>query len=185
MSEQSLEQNRSTDERAKGALWKDRIEIITPIIMAVMAITIAWSSYQAVGRGQSQLLSGRFQLAETVWLMRDFQPGYNGASCIHEGDIMFILAPVNTDVDAHGNLLELMTGCPGRVQATVNLLGHSQCGTLSTVKPGKPGGTIPKQRSQRGSHLVLNPQVTDGRGRQAVIGIIACSTSFRTRSPLV
>jgi hypothetical protein len=98
---------------------------------------------------------------------------------------MFILAPVNTDVDAHGNLLELVTGCPGRAQAAVNLLEHSQCGTLSTVKPGKPGGTIPTRRSRRGSHLVLDPQVTGGRGRQAVIGIIACSTPFLTRSPIV
>jgi len=71
------------------------------------------------------------------------------------------------------------------VQAAVNLLEHSQCGTLSTVWPGKPGGTIPTRRSRRGSHLVLDPQVTGGRGRQAVIGIIACSTPFRTRSPLV
>jgi hypothetical protein len=98
---------------------------------------------------------------------------------------MFILAPVNTDVDTHGILLELMTGCPSRAQATVNLLEHSQCGTLLTVLPDKPGGTIPKRRSQRSSHLVLNPQVTGGRGRRVVNGIIACSTPFRIRSPLV
>ena len=72
-----------------------------------------------------------------------------------------------------------------RAQATVNLLEHSQCGTLLTVLPDKPGGTIPKRRSQRSSHLVLNPQVTGGRGRQVVNGIIACSTPFRIRSPLV
>ena len=98
---------------------------------------------------------------------------------------MFILTPVNSYKDTHGFLLELMIGCPGRAQAAVHLLEHSQCGTLLTVKPGKPGGTIRKRRSQRSSHLVLNPQVTGGRGRQVVIGIIACSTPFRSLSPLV
>ena len=140
---------------------------------------------QALGHGHTQLLSSRFHLVETIWLMGDCQPGYNSANRIHECDIIFILASVNTHIDTHGFLLELMTGCPGRAQAAVHLSEHSQCGTLLRVKPGKPGGTIPKWRSQRGSHLVLNPQVTGGRGRQVVIGIIACSTPFLFRSPLV
>ena len=117
--------------------------------------------------------------------MRDREAGYNGTSGIHESDIMFILAPVNADKGTHGILLELVTGCPGRTQAAVNLLEHSQCATLSTVRPGKPGGTIPKGRSQRCSHRVLDPQVTGGRGRQVVMDIITCSTPFPIRSPLV
>ena len=80
---------------------------------------------------------------------------------------------------------ELCFGRTGRAQAAVNLLEHSQWGKLLTMWAGKPGGTILNQRSQRTSHLVLNPQVTGGRGRQAVIGIITCSTQFRNHSPLV
>ncbi len=142
-------------------------------------------THQAVGHGYTQLLPSSIQLVESIWLMGDRQPGYNGAGCIHESDIMFILAPVNTDTDTYGNLLEFVTGCPGPAQAAVHLLEHSQCSTLLTVWPGKPGGTIPTWRSQRGSNLGLDPQVTGGRGRQAVIGIIACSTPFLIRSPIV
>jgi hypothetical protein len=99
---------------------------------------------------------------------------------------MFVLAPVNTHIDTHGNLLELVTRCPGPgAQAAVNLLEHSQCGTLLTVWPGKPGWTIPTRSSQRSSHVVVDRLVTGGRDRQAVIGIIACSTLFRIRSPIV
>jgi hypothetical protein len=43
---------------------------------------------QALVGGHSQLLSRRFQLAETIWLMGDRQPGNNGTSGIHEDDIM-------------------------------------------------------------------------------------------------
>jgi hypothetical protein len=69
-----------------------------------------------------------------------------------------------------------------QARATVHLLKHSQCGTILTVWPGKPGGTIRRWRSQRGSHLVLDPQVTGVRGRQAMIGVIACSTPFLSLS---
>ena len=69
-------------------------------------------THQALSRGHTQLLSGRFQLAETIWLMVDREPGYNGAGRIHEADIISILTPVNTDVDTHGLLLELMTVYP-------------------------------------------------------------------------
>lgn len=47
------------------------------------------------------------------------------------------------------------------------------------------GETIPTGCSQRSAHLILNPQVTGGRGGKAVNGIIACSTSFPIRSQLV
>jgi len=65
--------------------------------------------------------------------MGDRQPGYIDSSCIHEGDIMFILAPVNAHIDTQGFLLDLMTGYTDPAQAAVHLLDHSQCGSLLTA----------------------------------------------------
>ncbi len=56
------------------------------------------------------------------------------------------------------------------MQAFVYLLEHSQCLTLSTVRLGAPGGTVPERRSQRFFQLVLYPQEGGGRGSQLEIG---------------
>lgn len=52
MSEQNQNRPASEAESAKDALWKSRIEIITPVIMTITAIAIAWSSYQPARWGR-------------------------------------------------------------------------------------------------------------------------------------
>lgn len=70
----------SDDERAKDALWKNRIEIITTVIMAITAITIAWSSYQAALWGGEQSTNYSQASSKRVESVRSSLTGYQAVT---------------------------------------------------------------------------------------------------------
>ena len=80
MSEKNQEQNLSDDERAKDALWKNRIEIVTTVIMAITAITIAWSSYQAALWGGEQSTNYSQASSKRVESVRSSLTGYQAVT---------------------------------------------------------------------------------------------------------
>lgn len=76
MSEVGEKQHASDEEAAKEVLWKHRIEIVTTLIMAITAIAIAWSSYQAALWGGEQSTNYSKASSKRVESVRSSLTGY-------------------------------------------------------------------------------------------------------------
>lgn len=80
MSETKEGQHTFEDKSAMDAQWKHRIEVITTIIMAITAVAIAWSSYQAARWGGEQSTSFSRASAKRVESVRSSLTGYQAVT---------------------------------------------------------------------------------------------------------
>ena len=80
MSEINDEQLANAEKDTKEARWKNRVENITTIIMAITAIAIAWSSYQAARWGGEQSTNFSRASAKRVESVRASLTGYQAVT---------------------------------------------------------------------------------------------------------